>query len=81
MTDLELHDRLTNVFRDVFDNPSITIFDQMTAADVDGWDSLTHITLVVAAEKAFNVKFSTRDIQSLQDVGGLLALIRRKLPA
>jgi acyl carrier protein len=81
MTDLELHDRLTDVFRDVFDNPSITIFDQMTAADVDGWDSLTHITLVVAAEKAFNVKFSTRDIQCLQDVGGLLALIRRKLPA
>ena len=81
MTDGELRDRLTTVFRDVFDNPSITIFDDMTAADVEGWDSLTHITLVVATEKAFNVKFSTRDIQTLKNVGGLAALIRRKVPA
>jgi acyl carrier protein len=80
MTDLEIRDRLTSVFRDVFDDPSIAIFDAMTAADVDGWDSLTHVTLIVAAEKAFKVKFSTRDIQSLQNVGGFLALIRKKLP-
>lgn len=80
MTDIEIRDRLTSVFRDVFDDPSITIFDAMTAADVEGWDSLTHVTLIVAAEKAFNVKFSTRDIQSLQNVGGFLALIRKKLP-
>jgi len=80
MTDLEIHDRLTSVFRDVFDDPSIAIFDAMTAEDVDGWDSLTHVTLIVAAEKAFNIKFSTRDIQSLANVGGFTALIRRKLP-
>jgi len=80
MTDLEIRDRLTSVFQDVFDDPSIAIFDAMTAADVDGWDSLTHVTLIVAAEKAFNVKFTTRDIQSLQNVGGFLALIRKKLP-
>ena len=81
MTDTDLRDRLTSVFRDVFDDPSIAIFDEMTAADVDGWDSLTHVTLIVAAEKAFGVKFSTRDIQSLQNVGGFVALIRKKLPA
>jgi acyl carrier protein len=81
MTDADLRDRLTSVFRDVFDDPSIAIFDRMTAADVDGWDSLTHVTLIVAAEKAFDVKFSTRDIQSLQNVGGFVALIRKKLPA
>jgi acyl carrier protein len=81
MTDADLRDRLTSVFRDVFDNPSIAIFDRMTAADVDGWDSLTHVTLIVATEKAFDVKFSTRDIQSLQNVGGFVALIRKKLPA
>jgi acyl carrier protein len=81
MTDADIRDRLTGVFRDVFDDPSIAIFDDMTAADVDGWDSLTHVTLIVAAEKAFDVKFSTRDIQSLQNVGGFLALIRKKRPA
>jgi len=81
MTDADLRDRLTSVFRDVFDDPSIAIFDGMTAADVDGWDSLTHVTLIVAAEKAFDVKFSTRDIQLLQNVGGFVALIRKKLPA
>jgi hypothetical protein len=41
MTDADLRDRLTSVFRDFFDDPSIAIFDRMTAADVDGWDSLT----------------------------------------
>ena len=81
MTDADLRDRLTSVFRDVFDDPSIAIVDGMTAADVDGWDSLTHVTLIVAAEKAFDVKFSTRDIQSLQNVGGFVALIRKKLAA
>jgi acyl carrier protein len=80
MTDADLRDRLTGVFRDVFDDPSLAIFDEMTAPDVDGWDSLTHMTLIVAAEKAFDVKFSTRDIQSLQNVGGFVALIRKKLP-
>ena len=79
MTDAEVRGRLTDVFRNVFDNASLTIFDSMTAADVDGWDSLTHVTLIVAAEKAFGVKFSTRDIQSLQNVGGFVALIRKKL--
>jgi len=81
MTDADLRDRLTGVFRDVFDDPSTAIFDEMTAADVDGWDSLPHVTLIVAAEKAFGVKFSTRDIQSLKNVGGFVALIRKKLPA
>ena len=81
MTDADLRDRLTSVFRDVFDDPSIAIFDGMTAADVEGWDSLTHVTLIVAAEKAFDVKFSTRDIQSLHNVGGFVALIRKKLAA
>jgi acyl carrier protein len=80
MTESDVRDRLTDVFRDVFDDPSIVIADAMTAEDIDGWDSLTHVTLIVAAEKAFNVKFSTRDIQSLLNVGGFVALIRRKLP-
>jgi acyl carrier protein len=81
MTDAELHDRLTGVFRDVFDDPSIQVSEMMTAQDVDGWDSLTHVTLVAAAEKAFGVKFTARDIQRLANVGDFLALIRRKLPA
>lgn len=81
MTDAEIRERLAGVFRDVFDEPSIELSDLMTAKDVDGWDSLTHVTLIAATEKAFGVKFTAREIQRLANVGDFLALIRKKLPA
>ncbi len=70
------------VFRQVFDDPEIVLRDEMTADDIPGWDSLTHINLMVAAEKRFKIKFATAEISRLkepgQNVGTLLALIGKK---
>jgi acyl carrier protein len=70
--------RLDAVFQDVFDDPSLTVRDDMTAADVDGWESLTHINLVVAVEKEFHVRFTTAEVRNLKNVGDFIALIGRK---
>jgi len=72
-------EQLTVVFRDVFDDPSIAIAETTTAADIPDWDSLTHVNLIVAAEKSFKVRFSTRDVQGLANVGEFIALLARKM--
>jgi len=75
----EVMETLTGIFRDVFDSPSLVLHDAMTAADVENWDSLNHIDLIVAVEKKFNVKFTTKDVTSLKTVGDLALLIQKKL--
>jgi acyl carrier protein len=77
----EIKGALNDVFRDVFDDESISVTEQTTARDVQGWDSLTHINLVVATEKRFGVKFTTREVQGLANVGELIELIAKKLRA
>jgi len=71
--------QLQEVMRDVFSDSSIEIFDEMTAADVTGWDSLNHINLVIAVERSFGVRLTTKDVAALRNVGGMLALLRAKL--
>lgn len=71
--------RLTNVFRDLFDDPKLEISDSTTAADIEGWDSLTHINLIVHVEKEFKIKLSTGDVRGLKNVGDFLALIAKKV--
>ena len=78
MTDAEIREQLTGVFRDVFDDHTIAIHDAMTAKDVEGWDSLNHVNLIVAVEKQFRVRFTTREVNGLKNVGELIALISRK---
>ena len=75
----EIEDRLTAVFRDVMDNDSLTLSDDLTAPQVEGWDSLNHINLVVAIERAFKIRFTTAEVTSLKNVGDLAALIQKKL--
>jgi acyl carrier protein len=70
--------KLTEVFREVFDDDTLEIHETMTAADVEDWDSLTHINLVVAVERAFRMKFTTREVQSLKNVGEFIALIAQR---
>lgn len=74
----EVHSRLTEVFRDVFESPSLEIGESTTADDVAGWDSLSHIDLIVAVERAFAVSFTTREVMSLASVGDLMRLIERR---
>lgn len=71
----EIFERLTQVFRDVFDDESIVIGDGTTAADIEDWDSLTHITLLAEVEEQFHMKFSMRTVQNLKNVGELADLI------
>jgi acyl carrier protein len=68
---------LTKVFHDVFDD-DIELRPDLSAKDVDGWDSLTHIRLMLTVEKAFNLKFSTSDIGALKDVSDLIRLIEKR---
>jgi acyl carrier protein len=73
----ELLERLTEVFQNVFDDDELTITPETTAQDVEGWDSLTHVTLLINAERTFGVKFSSSEVASLKNVGELLDLIRK----
>jgi acyl carrier protein len=70
---------LTRIFRTNFDDPTLVLRDDMTAADVEGWDSLTHISLIVSIERSFHIKFTLAEISRLSDVGALIKLINQKV--
>jgi acyl carrier protein len=78
MDEDQIYTRLTEVFTDVFDEDSIKLTPQLSAKDVDGWDSLTHIRLILTIERAFKIKFSTSEIGKLENVGDLVALIKAR---
>jgi acyl carrier protein len=70
--------KLNHVFRDVFHDDTIEIFDAMTAADIDEWDSVTHITLVLAVEKEFGVRLNAAEVGKLDNVGAMIELLARR---
>ena len=70
---------LAAVFRDVFDDDSIVLREDTTADDIADWDSQSHITLILAAEQRFGVKFRTSEIDSLKNVGDFVSMIDAKL--
>jgi acyl carrier protein len=70
--------RLTDIFRDIFDDDDIALEPETTAADVEDWDSITHIQLLVAVEKAFDVRFNTGEVAKLENVGEMVELISRR---
>jgi len=78
MTYEEIEQRLTSIFREVLDDPSITLHGEMTAEDVSGWDSVNHIMIAVAVESRFRIRFQTSEIQGLRNVGELIELISQK---
>lgn len=71
----DIFEKLTAIFQDVFDDENITIGDTTTAADIEGWDSLTHIMLLSAIEDDFGIKFDMKAVQGLKDVGAMVDLI------
>jgi acyl carrier protein len=79
MEEGQIYQRLNTIFVDVFDDDTVSLKAETTADDVDGWDSLSHIRLVLSVEKAFNVKFSAAEVGKLKNVGELVGLIRSKL--
>jgi len=76
---MEIRTRLQEVFRDVFDDDALVIFDEMTAKDIEEWDSLKQVQLIVAAEQEFKITFKTAEVVDLQNVGEFIALIQSKL--
>ena len=79
MTKKEIFEKLNEIFRDVFDDESITVTAETTAADIDDWDSLTHISLLSAVEDEFGLTFDMRSVQELKNVGDMVDLIYQKL--
>lgn len=72
-------EKLNGIFTDVLDNDDIKINETSTANDIEEWDSLNHIQLVVAIEKSFKVKFTTYEIQVWKNVGDMVNSIQAKL--
>ena len=70
-----IFEKLTEVFQDVFDDDSIALTDDTTAADIEDWDSLTHITLLATVEEECGMKFSMKAVQGMKNVGEMVDLI------
>jgi acyl carrier protein len=70
--------QLEEIFQNVFDEDSIQLTPQLSAKDVDGWDSLTHIRLMLTVEKAFKIEFTSSEIGKLENVGDLVGLIKTR---
>lgn len=79
----DVRSQMQEIFRDVFDDETIVLLDEMTASDVDGWDSLMHINLIIAVERHFRIKFATAEISGLkadgQNVGSFLRAVATKV--
>ena len=81
MQQRDIHQQLTEIFRDIFDDENLELRPGLTATDVPEWDSFNHINLIVAIEARFKVKFQTAELESMQTVGHLSDLIQTKLAA
>lgn len=75
----EVYERLNAVFREVFDDENLTVQDTTTAADVEDWDSLSHITLIAAVEDEFDISFDMKTVVGLKCVGDMVDAILREL--
>lgn len=74
----EILKQVQEIFRDILDDEEILLEDSTTADDVEGWDSLTHIQLIVAIEKQFKIKFTSKEILSWRNIGEMLDSIASK---
>jgi len=78
MNNTEILQQIETIFKDVLDEENVTLTETTTANDVEGWDSLTHIQLIVAIEKHFKIKFSSKEILSWKNVGEMIDCINTK---
>lgn len=79
MTREELFGKVQDIFRDIFDDESLEITDSTNSSDIDDWDSINHINLVVAIENEIHIKFSFDDLASLKNVGAMVDLMMVKM--
>ena len=76
---MELHDQLEEVFRQVFDNENLTLADEMTASDIEGWDSVAHINLMFGIEQAFGIRFKGNELAEMKNINELKQFLASKV--
>lgn len=74
-----IQEGLTEIFHDIFDDETLVVHRDLTASQVEGWDSLTHVRLLLTAERKFGVRISAAEAGQLQSVGHLMDLLQEKL--
>lgn len=79
MTRTEINEKLNEVFAEVFDDDTITVSETTTVNDIEGWDSLAHLTLVSTVEEAFSIEFSLTEISKFKNVGEMMSSIEKHL--
>ena len=77
----EIYPKLTEIFQDVFDDDDLELRTDLTASDVDDWDSLSHIGLIVSVEEVFDMRFPAAEVNEIENVGQFVDLIQAKLRA
>lgn len=77
----EIYTNLNIIFRKVFNNQSLELKDELTANDVAGWDSLTHMLLITEIENEFSIKFKLKELNKMRNVGDMIEIILLKLSA
>lgn len=79
LTREEIFEKITEIFREEFDDDTLVIVDETYSEDIEDWDSLAHVELVMTMEKAFNMKFNIKEVGQLKNVGEMVDLIMSKL--
>jgi acyl carrier protein len=79
VTEAQIYEQLTEIFQDFFADSSITLKPETVASDIEGWDSVNHINIIMAAESRFGVRMQTSEIENLTNVGTLVDAIKKKL--
>ncbi|OFX67889.1 MAG: acyl carrier protein [Bacteroidetes bacterium GWE2_29_8] len=78
MEQIDIINKLNNIFREVMDNEDIVITPESSANDIEEWDSLTHVQLIIAIEKSFNIRFKSSEIRNWKNVGEMIEAIQNK---
>lgn len=79
MTRESVAEKVQEIFRDVFDDDTLVITDLTNSDDIEDWDSLEHISLIMSMEKEFDMKFDIKEVGKLENVGGMIDLIMSKM--
>ncbi len=81
MANADTHQRIEVIFRDILDDETLVLRPEMTAGEVENWDSISHIDLMVGVEREFGLRFTTAEVAGLKNVGDLEALVEKKRAA
>jgi len=71
-------EKFTQIHRKILKKPELVLYDELTARDVDTWDSLAHLSLIIAIEQSYNIRFENEEIILIRNIGDMLTLLRAK---